>query len=186
MNELTLDEKDHRGERIVLLARESLLPILGPILVAITVAVCVPIAHARHGIGWALLPLLNDFVAWPATERHLMQAWAALSVVVILLCLIPLLGRQRIAITSERILVQEGFWTRRTDEIENFRIRDIVLSQTLWQRLLGIGHVVVLATSIRNQEIQLLRNVGSPDEVRSAVRSAWRAATPPSNVAQID
>ena len=56
---------------------------------------------------------------------------------------LPFLGRQRITVTNERITVTSGFWTKVRDDIEIFRIRDVVVKQSLYHRMIGIGDVVM-------------------------------------------
>jgi hypothetical protein len=74
------------------------------------------------------------------TKRSYGPLWLVLGVLMLGL---PFLGRQRIRLTNERITVVSGFWTKVRDDIEIFRIRDVVVKQSLYHRMLGIGDVVV-------------------------------------------
>ena len=58
------------------------------------------------------------------TRRSFGPPWLALSVLVLGL---PFLGRQGVTVTNERITVTPGFWTKVRDDIEIFRIRDVVV-----------------------------------------------------------
>ncbi len=100
--------------------------------------------------------------------------------VALLLLGLPFLGRQRITLTDQRIVIEEGFWTRTRDDIEVFRIRDVVTSRTVYQRLTGIGDVTVKSTEGRAaEETHVLRGVPDPVAVSERIRDVWNAAARP-------
>lgn len=99
---------------------------------------------------------------------------------------LPFLGRQRIRVTSERVIVEEGFWTKVRDDVEVFRIRDVVSKQAIWHRLLGIGDVVIKATEGRAEETHTLRGVPDPVAVSEAIRAAWNASARPRGSTNLD
>lgn len=47
-------------------------------------------------------------------------------------------------LTSERIRLKTGILTRRTEEIELYRVQDITLVEPLLERLLGIGTIQII------------------------------------------
>ncbi|MBL6456215.1 PH domain-containing protein [Belnapia sp. T6] len=105
----------------------------------------------------------------------------------LLLLGLPFLGRQRITITDERLIIEAGFLTKRRDDIEVFRIRDVVSTQSLWQRLLGIGDIVVKAVEGRGpEEVQLLKGVPDPVGVSEAIRRAWNQSRPRGPATAVD
>ena len=106
--------------------------------------------------------------------------------IAILLLGIPFLGRQRIRVTNERVIIEEGFWTKKRDDVEIFRIRDVVSTQEVWQRMLGIGNVDIKATEGRTDERHTLRGVPDPVSVSEAIRRAWNAAARPRNSTNLD
>ncbi len=101
----------------------------------------------------------------------------------LLLLGLPFLGRQRITVSNERITVTQGFWTRLRDDVEIFRIRDVVVRQDLYQRLVGIGDVVVKSIEGRVEETHLLKGVPDPVAVSETIRTAWNRAARPSGPA---
>lgn len=109
--------------------------------------------------------------------------WAILA---ILLLGLPFLGRQRIRVTSERITIDQGFWTKTRDDVEIFRIRDVVSKQALWHRLLGIGDVVIKSTEGRTEEQHVLRGVPDPVGVSEAIRNAWNQVARPKTATNLD
>jgi uncharacterized membrane protein YdbT with pleckstrin-like domain len=106
--------------------------------------------------------------------------------VAVLLLGLPFLGRQRITVTDERIVIEHGFWTKTRDDIEIFRVRDVVSKQALWHRLLGIGDVVIKATEGRSEENHVLRGVPDPIGVSEAIRKAWNASARPRTATNLD
>lgn len=114
------------------------------------------------------------------TKRSYGPLWLVLSVLMLGL---PFLGRQRIILTNERITIASGFWTKLRDDIEIFRIRDVVVQQSLYQRLVGIGDLVVKSTEGRTEEVHTLRGVPDPVGVSEKVRTLWNRAARPAGPA---
>ena len=118
------------------------------------------------------------------TKRSYGPLWLILSVLMLGL---PFLGRQRIAVTNERLTITSGFWTKVRDDVEIFRIRDVVVKQSLYHRMVGIGDVVVKAMEGRSEESHVLRGVPDPVAVSETIRSLWnRAARPTGPAATLD
>ncbi|MGX9963623.1 PH domain-containing protein [Roseomonas sp. F4] len=99
---------------------------------------------------------------------------------------LPFLGRQRIRVTTERVIIEQGFWTKLRDDVEVFRIRDVVSKQAIWHRMLGIGDVVIKATEGRTDESHVLRGVPDPVAVSEAIRAAWNASARPRTSTNLD
>lgn len=114
------------------------------------------------------------------TKRSYGPLWLALSVVMLGL---PFLGRQRIILTNERITLTQGFWTKSRDDIEIFRIRDVVVKQSLYHRLVGIGDIVVKAMEGRSEETHVLRGIADPVRVSEAIRGVWNRTARPAGPA---
>ena len=107
-------------------------------------------------------------------------------IVAILLLGLPFLGRQRVTLTTERVTIEQGFWTKVRDDVELFRIRDVVSKQSLWHRMVGIGDVVMKSTEGRTEETHVLRGVPDPVAVSEAVRNAWNASARPRQSSNLD
>lgn len=117
------------------------------------------------------------------SKRSYGLLWGAVAILALGL---PFLGRQRISVTSERIVIEQGFWTKTRDDVEVFRIRDVVSKQALWHRLLGIGDVVIKSTEGRTEEQHVLRGVPDPVGVSEAIRTAWNQAARPKQATNLD
>jgi membrane protein YdbS with pleckstrin-like domain len=82
----------------------------------------------------------------------------------------------RYRVTNQRIVVESGVLTKKLDEIDMRLVEDIEFQQTLLQRLLGIGQLVVLSADKKMRSFRLL-GVERPREVRELIRTNAFAAT---------
>ena len=110
------------------------------------------------------------------TKRSYGLWWLILS---ILLLGLPFLGRQRVKVTTERIVLEQGFWNKVRDDVEIFRIRDVVVKQNIWNRMFGIGDVNIKSIEGRTEESHTLRGVPNPVAVSEAIRTAWNNVARP-------
>lgn len=78
-------------------------------------------------------------------------------------------------ITSERIKVRKGLLGKDIENFELIRIQDIDFSQTISERVLGLGDVVIRGHDTSHAELQL-RNVRDPEKVYEILRKAWLEA----------
>lgn len=110
------------------------------------------------------------------TKRSYGILWGAAS---FLMLGLPFLGRQRVKVTNQRITIEQGFWTKVRDDIEVFRIRDVVVKQSLYHRLVGIGDVVIKSMEGRTEEQHVLKGVPNPEAVSEVIRNAWNSVARP-------
>ncbi len=75
-------------------------------------------------------------------------------------------------ITSERIKIVKGLLSRGVENFELIRVQDIDMKQSLNERVLGIGDIVIRGQDPSNPEI-ILRNIPKPNEVYELLRRAW-------------
>lgn len=88
----------------------------------------------------------------------------------------PLLSiSTRYFITNERIRIVEGILGKDREDIELIRVQDIDQSQSLGERLLGIGDIVVRSHDSSHPEVAL-RNIREPEQVHEILRRAVIAA----------
>src|SRR5688572_6675105 len=52
----------------------------------------------------------------------------------------------RYELSSERLRITTGVLSRVTSNLELYRITDLTVSQTFWQRLVGIGNIELVTT----------------------------------------
>jgi len=76
----------------------------------------------------------------------------------------------RYALSEDRLFVSEGFLTIKDDEILLYRVRDIDTRRTLWQRLFGVGTVVV-SSSDKTMPNLVLKNIKDPVFVKELIHN---------------
>ena len=71
----------------------------------------------------------------------------------------------RYALTEDRLFLDTGFFNLRSEEILLYRVRDINLRRSLWQRICGVGSIRVLSSDKSTPDL-LIKNVKHPLEVK--------------------
>ena len=74
----------------------------------------------------------------------------------------------RYCLSDDRLFISEGFLTIKDDEILLYRVRDIDTRRTLWQRIFGVGTVVV-ASSDKTMPNLVLKNIKDPIFVKELI-----------------
>jgi len=78
-------------------------------------------------------------------------------------------------ITERRLIVEKGILTKRREEIQLYRIRDITLKRNLLERMLKFGDITVFSTDATSPTY-LLRNVRDSETVSDLLGQAAEAA----------
>ncbi len=77
-------------------------------------------------------------------------------------------------ISKDELIITKGFFSRHTDTIELYLLKDPDLKETLWQRLFHVGSIGVrVDDSSRNTRAGMfieLKNIKKPAEVRKLLR----------------
>lgn len=140
----------------------------------------------RHQVG--------HLVAWMVASIALVWAWLHFrqpemgpwpSRVVLLLILgsgAGLLARSalvvyrvRYRLTTQRLFVHQGILSRTTDQTELYRVDDVRMRQALFDRLFGVGDVVLVAPSDSTQPCVRLAGIVDPTTVAEHIRTQSRA-----------
>jgi len=74
-------------------------------------------------------------------------------------------------LTSQRIRVVSGVVTRKTDEADLIRVKDLRIEQSLPDRGLGIGSVIITTTD-PNQPMIVLKKISNPGDIKERIRQA--------------
>lgn len=74
----------------------------------------------------------------------------------------------RYALSEDRLFLSEGFLNIKDDEILLYRVRDIDTSRNLWQRLFGVGTVVVMSSD-KSMPNMVLKNIKDPVAVKELI-----------------
>jgi uncharacterized membrane protein YdbT with pleckstrin-like domain len=74
-------------------------------------------------------------------------------------------------VTTERIKVTRGIFSRRTDEMELYRVKDLTLIEPFFFRLCGLGSVII-TTNDASTPTMTIHAVRRVKELREALRQA--------------
>lgn len=58
-------------------------------------------------------------------------------------------------LTSERLLIDEGVFSKTQDTLELYRVRDLQVKQPFWQRLFGLEDIHLIATDMTTESVML-------------------------------
>ena len=76
----------------------------------------------------------------------------------------------RYALSEDRLFLRRGFFNIKQDEIVLYRVRDLRVTQNLWQRIFGVGTIRVVSTDKSIPELDI-KNVKQPFEVKELIHS---------------
>lgn len=71
----------------------------------------------------------------------------------------------RYSLSDDRLFQSVGFLNIKDEEVLLYRVRDIDTSRTLWQRIFGVGTVVVMSSDKSTPRMEL-RNIKDPIAVK--------------------
>ena len=74
----------------------------------------------------------------------------------------------RYALSEDRLFLSVGLLSIKDDEILLYRVRDIDTSRSLWQRLFGVGTVIVLSSD-KSMPNLVLKNIKDPIAVKELI-----------------
>ena len=78
-------------------------------------------------------------------------------------------------LTTQRLFVRRGWLAKHVNELELYRVKDVVVDQAGLQRLLGYGAITVLSADDTTPEVDLV-GVSRPTNVKELIRTQYRAA----------
>jgi uncharacterized membrane protein YdbT with pleckstrin-like domain len=126
------------------------------------------------------IPLLANFFAStiPDLERSsgmVRFGWIATAVVVGIQAIALLIAWIRLTstkyrVTNQRVLVEQGIFSKAVDEIDLRYVDDSTFTQNLLERILGIGSVTLMSTDT-NTPRYVLRSIRDPRGVREMIRT---------------
>lgn len=87
------------------------------------------------------------------------NAWALLvSVLTVGLALLYFLIRSKqvhYKITTQRVIIEKGLFSKRMDQIDTYRINDYVVERPFGQRMLGTGNIVLTSIDRSTPEVRI-------------------------------
>jgi membrane protein YdbS with pleckstrin-like domain len=155
--------------------------------IALTTLYAVGLPIAAILIFGPLLDVLSGFgkdaARFVATNRSSFQLVLTLVVVFLIATRAAKLAWRAVALRShryrvsnQRILLETGVFSKRIDEVDMRTVEDIEFRQNVFQRLLGIGDIAILAADKQMGRFRLL-GVEKPRDLRELIRSTAYQAT---------
>lgn len=74
----------------------------------------------------------------------------------------------RYALSEDRLFLSTGFLSVKDEELLLYRIRDIGVKRTLWQRLFGVG-TITISSSDKSTPTVVLTNIKCPLDVKEFI-----------------
>jgi uncharacterized membrane protein YdbT with pleckstrin-like domain len=145
------------GEELVLDLRPHWVALVGPIAVTVLVIV-----------GW----ILAFLYAPEDGSGRTAVIWGALAIGLLVLVWYPLRAfiawaTSNFAVTSDRIIHREGFLAKNTMEIPLEAINDIRFQQSLFERMVGAGDLVIQSASEFGRNV--FANIRNPEHVQRTI-----------------
>jgi len=75
------------------------------------------------------------------------------------------------ALSEDRLFLETGLLSTNCEEIILYRVRDISLSISLWQRIFGVGTVKILSSDKSRPQLEL-KNIKAPRETKELIHQA--------------
>ena len=74
----------------------------------------------------------------------------------------------RYSLSEDRLFMSVGLFSVKDEEILLYRVRDISVQRTLWQRLFGVG-TITISSSDKSTPIIVLKNIKDPLAVKELI-----------------
>jgi uncharacterized membrane protein YdbT with pleckstrin-like domain len=88
-------------------------------------------------------------------------------------------------LTTQRFRITRGILNRQLDEIELYRVKDYVMTQPLFLRLLGLGNIDLLSSDVSTPAVAL-RAIAGVEDVREKLRTSVQSERDRKRVRALD
>ncbi|HZD00191.1 MAG TPA: PH domain-containing protein [Actinomycetes bacterium] len=140
-------------EEIVYDLRPHWWTLAGPALLGVVVV-------TASSLGWTLLP--GGRLLWPGR-----LAVAGAAVLLLLVLALPRYLRwltTHFVLTTDRLIIRSGVLSKMSREIPLERVNDVTFTQSLWERVIGAGDLLIESAGERGQSVY--ENVPHPEAVQ--------------------
>lgn len=119
-------------------------------------------------------------VLWSATEGQIVNAGTFVLAVLLCWLVLPVLyaayryfatAFHVYELTDQRLLVRSGIVVKQVETIELYRVKDIAISGSLLQSLVGRGRIILMTTDTTAPKV-LINAVADPETVSRLIREA--------------
>ncbi|MCX7848065.1 MAG: PH domain-containing protein [bacterium] len=121
--------------------------------------------------------LLRDHAPWQWVMAASLLAWA----LTVYLSTLWKCKSIRYQLSSQRLIITSGLLSKHVDELELFRVKDILVSQNIWQRLLNYGTITILSTDDTTPQL-VMPHIHEPLKAKEVLREAYHEARRAANL----
>jgi membrane protein YdbS with pleckstrin-like domain len=139
-----------------------------------------PVARAFPGqilLGVIFIGLAIGLAIY--AQEYSLPRWAALFPlalgVLLLLLLWMRLKSCSYRLTTQRLFVRRGWLAKHVNELELYRVKDVVVDQGILQRALGYGTITVLADDDTTPQVHMY-GISRPTTIKEMIRTQYRAS----------
>ena len=140
--------------------------------------------------GEASTATTGEHEVWSGTPSQWQNLWAWVACVLVVpipwaLWRALVTRSTRYVLTDQRLKATRGVFSRITDDLELYRVKDTHFQQTFWQRMAGIGDIV-LSTSDTTTPTVVLGSIRDAEAVRERVRGLVEQRRDAKRVRELD
>jgi uncharacterized membrane protein YdbT with pleckstrin-like domain len=126
---------------------------------------------------------MAERTVWSGTSSQ----WKNLPVFLLCILVIPipfaiwrwLVVKNRVyTLTTERLVIDHGVLSRTTDSLELYRVKDLRVTQSFWQRLVGLEDLVLFTSDATTPELvidSVRRSANLPAQFRTHIEKQREA-----------
>jgi uncharacterized membrane protein YdbT with pleckstrin-like domain len=122
----------------------------------------------------------TEQVIWAGSSSQVRNLHIYLSCALLCWLIIPIfyaiakwiqLRARQYELTTQRVRIRQGVFSKRTDELELYRVKDSTVLEPFWQRLFGVGNIVITTNDASTPTLTLEALPNAP-EIREKLRAA--------------
>ena len=80
---------------------------------------------------------------------------------------------ERYEVSNQRLIVEYGILNKRTEEIELYRVQDLSVERTLFDRMFGVGNIIIHSGDATGGALVLF-DIADVEDVKDKIRAASR------------
>jgi uncharacterized membrane protein YdbT with pleckstrin-like domain len=80
---------------------------------------------------------------------------------------------ERYEVSNQRLIVEYGILNKRTEEIELYRVQDLSVERSLFDRMFGVGNIVIHSGDATGGALVLF-DIADVENVKDQIRAASR------------
>src|SRR4051812_30213339 len=135
-------------------------------------------------------PATTERDVWSGAPSQWQNLWAWVACVLVIpipwaLWRALVTKNTRYLLTDQRLKNTRGVFNRVTDDLELYRVKDTHFQQTFWQRMVGIGDIV-LSTSDTTTPTVVIADIRDAEGVRERIRGLVERRRDAKRVRELD